>query len=131
VNRDIFTQCKGCGEHIHCTAANTVMYAFTMQPWFTYIMLTCPVCEDVSAQFFGPEKWMIRIPEFIVAEVGLISEDYPEDSLVKQYEQVYKLRMLEPRDLTPYQEKQILFWRWLIDHKDWRQEIGQEESGED
>lgn len=49
-------------------------------------------------------------------DIGFVTEDFAEPEIVAMFVDVYEIQTLETKELTDYQEKEVKFWEWLLNH---------------
>lgn len=109
-------RCNSCGLVFDLDPSNTVVYHYTKQPWFSWQQIICPQCHLVNGLFIVTNlEWELEYCR--ENEIGFITEDFPPEKVVEQYERFYKVVPLEEKDLTGYEEKEVMFWAWLLNHE--------------
>jgi len=106
-------RCSNCGLVFDLDPSNTVVYHYTCQPWFSWQQIICPQCELVNGLFIvGNFDWEMRY--CIAAEIGFITEEFAPQAVVDSYTKFYKIVPLEEKDLSGFEEKEVMFWAWLL-----------------
>lgn len=109
--------CRSCGKPVLMDEGNAILYLFKLQPWVSYWLVVCGKCNTSHRCFVRDNlkwecEWALR------NDVGTITEDFPSEDELAWYAETYKLELLVPHDLSDYEEKEIAFFRWLMDHND-------------
>ena len=119
-------QCQRCGVVVHLDPAVAVMYLFLKQPWVSYWMVICPRCHQPMRCFIRDNlQWEHEWAER--NDIGIITEDFPSADELSGFEACYGLNALAEHELTPYEEKEVAFFEWILnrDHYEkWWEEMG-------
>lgn len=106
-------RCNSCGLVFDLDPSNTVVYHYTKQPWFSWQQIICPQCHLVNGLFIVTNlEWELEYCR--ENEIGFITEDFPPEKVVEQYERFYKVVPLEEKGLSGFEEKEVMFWAWLL-----------------
>lgn len=85
---------------------NTVVYYFESAPYFTYARTICPRCQTPYTMFIrGYFKEMME--HFILHDFPFITEDYPPETLVHGFEEVYQVKELPEHALTTRLDNEV------------------------
>lgn len=118
------TECPKCQKSRKISAANAVAYLFDKQPWFSYLDFFCLSCETHWRLLFGPLRWEAEIVLALKAGVGVNTEDFPPAEIVEAFENIFDIHPPEEHQLTPRDETQMEWWRYLLDYRDILEELG-------
>lgn len=121
--------CIRCNKTIWLSEANAVFYLFTVQPWCSYWMVICDNCQTPHRCFVRDNlqkeyEWAQR------NKVGVITEQFPDSEQLSAYECTFDLHPLSPHDLSDFEEKEVAFFAWLINHdhyERWWDEIDEQD----
>lgn len=106
--------CDNCGRKNVLTEANCVLHVFIRQPAFSWCQVLCKKCEAPLDFFFAPDEWENHLQLVIQSGVGIIEEEWIDEITYEQYLQVWG-KDLVAHELTTYQDKEIAFFRYLMD----------------
>lgn len=109
-----YDDCGECGENYYLDENNSRLYTYDDFPSADNI-LTLSDCCDVYTRIFLPvdseSREAVRyydIPEF--------HSRVPDESVMKMYLALYEIPEIQQKDLTPRQDRSILFGRYLLDY---------------
>ena len=116
------TGCQRCGKSIWMSPANSIFYLFTVQPWVSYWMIVCPDCNQPHRCFIRDNlqweyEWCQR------NDVGVITEAFPTADQLAGFEETYQVHELSPHNLSDYEEKEVAFFRYLLEHHSPQEEL--------
>lgn len=92
------------------------MVIFVKQPWFSFLLVTCPKCEKPCKLFFGPEDyadWCMKCRE---AAIGIVVEEFAPDDLVEWWSDAFDRHPAEQHKLTPRLVLEVEKLRTLLEH---------------
>lgn len=106
--------CPKCNTTIYLKVENAVFYLFVYQPWVSYWHLICPNCTQQMRCFVRDNlkeehDWAEK--NFI----GMVTQFFPNADELAGFEETYDVRPLSPHDLSDYEEKEVAFFRYLLD----------------
>ena len=106
--------CNHCGKKNVLTEANCVLHLFTRQPAFSWCEVLCKKCEAPLDFFFDPIEWIDHLKTVFDSGVGVIEEEWIDQTTYEQYLDVWGQHLVV-HELTPHQDKEIAFFRYLMD----------------
>lgn len=107
--------CVKCGQQFSLNPGNAVVHFYEKQPWFTWQQLICTHCGHQRGAFIIDNyDWEMRW--CVDNDIGFITEDFAPPEVVAMYTDVYHIVVVESHDLTPYEEKEVAFFHWIIEH---------------
>lgn len=107
--------CSRCGRTVHLTPKNAVLHRYLAQPWMTHWVVVCKQCEQYHRCFCRSNyQWESDWAER--NQVGVVTEMFAPDPIVESFEEAFKIQSIPQQELTPSQEKEMLFFRWLMEH---------------
>lgn len=92
-----------CKKQIPLTTANTVLFLYEQQVWFSWIMATCE-CSEEHRIFIEPDAVRQIITESIC---GIVHEQFAPDEIVANYEATFKVSMPKFYQLLPRHEDEV------------------------
>lgn len=104
--------CNPCDKVVEVRGHST-LYRFTRQPWFSVLHVVCPLCGNEQDEFFG-EHWPDTLQTLDFSRVRTVVEEYAPEEIIWAYGEVYGINYF-PNDLDESQEKQVAFFRYLLD----------------
>lgn len=105
--------CDNCDNKNVLTEANTILHVFVRQPAFSWCEVICDKCGSCLDFFFDPNEWEGHLKTVVNSGVGTIEEDWVDQATYEEYLAVWG-KDLNVLELTPYQEKEIAFLKYLI-----------------
>lgn len=126
--------CDNCNFKYQLDNANTVIYYYECQPWFSFGWSICPACQSVytdsetgereqkPSKLFFTEQHSDYMEYFILHDFGFITEDFAPESLVAAYEDLFNLKpipQLADDKLIPRHEQEArALYAWLMSAPD-------------
>lgn len=107
--------CLHCGKSNVATEDNVILHVYTRQPAFSWCEMTCDHCDEESEFFFAPGTWEDNLRAVISSGASLLTEEWVDDKTYGEYLDTWG-KHLKGQDLTDYQEKEILFFAWLLNN---------------
>lgn len=106
--------CPSCEKDMNLTVANAVFYLFVYQPWVSYWHLICPNCDQKMRCFVRDNlQWEHEWAE--KNYIGMITQFFPDADELAGYEETYDVHPISAHDLSDYEEKEVAFFRYLLD----------------
>lgn len=111
---DNYIFCKECGEKVFYTPTNTVIYYFVEYPWYSVAQSVCE-CDRVQAYFLiNNLEWELRWA--IENDIGFVEmEGLPPENVLESFRNTMP-DYPQYRVLSEQQEKEILFFAWVMEH---------------
>ena len=115
--------CPSCEKDMNLTVANAVFYLFVYQPWVSYWHLICPNCDQKMRCFVRDNlQWEHEWAE--KNYIGMITQFFPDADELAGYEETYDVHPISAHDLSDYEEKEVAFFRYLLDKYSPYEELG-------
>lgn len=112
-------RCGRCSRMVTMNTKNSVLYVYAAQMWFAHWIVHCGNCNTYSRVYCRDSVQA----EYTWAErnkIGVVRDMFAPDEVIAGFQGVYKVKTLEEHNLTDYQENQVRFLHWLLDHYDTR-----------
>lgn len=112
-------KCSRCKKKFKLKADNTVAYLFLNRGCedFSYFTAVCPHCEVKNWTFcYGYLKELAEIINQTQCEV--VTEPYPDEQILLDWCKVYKVKLLEEKQLDSSDERLLAFWHFLLSADD-------------
>ena len=111
---DNATPCPRCEIDIYLKVENSVFYLFVYQPWVSYWHVICPNCSQQMRCFVRDNlkeehDWAER------NHIGMITQFFPGAEELAGFEETYDVHSISAHDLSDYEEKEVAFFRYLLD----------------
>lgn len=107
--------CRNCGRAVLMSPGNSVLFHYTSQPWFDHWIICCDNCQTYHRCFIR-NNWRREVTWCTSHDCGVIQEQFAEPPIVAAFEQTFQVSEAQERELTPYEEKEVKFWEWLLNH---------------
>lgn len=94
----MFITCDGCKKQVVLTTANTVLFVYDKQMWFSWIIATCCECNEEHKLFIELDAATQLITD---SQCGVIHDQFAPAEVVTEYERVFQVKMPKTYELTP------------------------------
>lgn len=118
---------ESCQEKFAINQDNGILFIFIKQIWFSFVVATCPNCDEAS-KYFLRGKLPATIAEMRKLNVRIQELDFPPDEVVKEYGTLYGLKLLEADELTAHERREVEYFGWLLERSDIMKELNLEET---
>lgn len=110
-------KCSQCHRRSAILVANSVLYLYLKQPWFSWMRFTCGHCGEASESFFG-DDWRTYIRQLGDIGIAIIREDFATESIISQWENVYDKHLIQEQYVSERALHQVEFLAWLLERRE-------------
>lgn len=107
--------CNACGKNYRITPDNAAWFDYSQKPEVRVIVCKCTHCEFVTTIYCPETSNTLDVAR----EMGIQGEtrDWPSDNVLNNFYELIGLELIEPRAITPRQEKLVSFVGWLLEEE--------------
>ncbi len=102
-NPHLYDNCDHCEEDYDLTPENTAIRMFTKKPECDYVFAVCPHCSGRTRIY--PQTTTLEA--LISIGITPVIDDYPDQEEYLSFCHVYGIELIEPKELTPRQDRYI------------------------
>lgn len=104
-------ECNNCGEKYKLKPTNALVIEYSQKPECNHIICQCPNCQTNTEIYLAGNDTIERARD---TGLTIATLEWPSDDVFGRFCEAYGIELLEPKALTPREEKIVDFAHYLM-----------------